>query len=302
MSSIAGKFTEKARQFGYKIKAIDARHLAELRETIETLLRDGLIDKRLCETYLRFDYVSKSQLNVKTVFIVAMPHPITRLGFEWHGKIISVDIPPTYFAKAYDFRAHDILNGLLTPAGYKTEKANLPLKTLAVKSGLARYGRNNVTYVPRMGSFHRLLAFYSDCPSDEDSWNETKAMKACDKCRACLENCPTQCIAGDRFLVHAEKCLTFFNEDEQNIPDWIPEDSHNALVGCMRCQLVCPVNKPYLHNIETGHGFTEGETTQILNRVPVEKLAEGTRRKLEHSFTEEMYPLLPRNLGLLINR
>ena len=302
MKSIAGKFTEKASPFGYKLKAIDICHLPELQKTIETLLRDGLIDKRLYETYLRFDYTPKSQsVDAKTVFIVAMPHPITRIRFEWRGKTHSIDIPPTYFAKQYDVRAQEILNGLLTPADYKTDRANLPLKTLAVKSGLARYGRNNITYVPGMGSFHRLLAFYSDYPCEEDNWQEAKTMKACDKCFACLENCPTRCIATDRFLIQAEKCLTFVNEDEQDMPDWIPQSSHNAIVGCMRCQLVCPVDKPYIGNIVAGPDFSEEETTLILNKVTAAKLAPDTRRKLENTFSDDMYALLPRNLGLLIN-
>jgi len=37
----------------------------------------------------------------------------------------------------------------------------VPIDRLAVRGGLATYGRNNVTYVPGMGSFHRLSAFYS---------------------------------------------------------------------------------------------------------------------------------------------
>jgi epoxyqueuosine reductase len=36
----------------------------------------------------------------------------------------------------------------------------LPLKSLAVRSGLAAYGRNNVCYVPGMGSFLELVGLY----------------------------------------------------------------------------------------------------------------------------------------------
>jgi epoxyqueuosine reductase len=38
------------------------------------------------------------------------------------------------------------------------------LKRLAVRSGLARYGRNNVTYVEGMGSFLELSASLTDMP------------------------------------------------------------------------------------------------------------------------------------------
>ena len=37
-----------------------------------------------------------------------------------------------------------------------------PLKPLAVRLGLVRYGRNNVTYAPGMGSYIQLLGYLTD--------------------------------------------------------------------------------------------------------------------------------------------
>jgi epoxyqueuosine reductase len=303
VNEVIHKIQEGIKQSGFKAKIVSIQHLPELQETIEGLVRRGLIDKHLNETYLRFYFEPPPSLsNARTIVIIAIPQPITRARFEWQGVVYNADIPPTYIGKADDARVKDILTSVLEPAGYKLARARLPVKTLAVRNGLARYGRNNISYVPGMGSFHRLVAFYSDCPCEEDNWQEMRALKACENCFQCLENCPTHCITTDRFLVHAENCLTWFNERDNDFPEWIKPEWHNALIGCLRCQLVCPVNKPYLRKIVAGPPFYEEETELILNRTTIEKLAPETRQKLESIAYGEMYPLLTRNLSVLIEK
>jgi epoxyqueuosine reductase len=153
-----------------------------------------------------------------------------------------------------------------------------------------------------MGSFLRLIAFYTDYPCYEDSWQEAEMMKTCEKCFLCREHCPTGCIPDDRVVIHAENCQTHFNEADEDFPDWLESEWHNALIGCMECQSVCPVNKPYLKNIETGPTFSEEETDLILNRTPVEKLGIETQRKLEHVIQDGLYPYVGRNLRVLIEK
>jgi formate hydrogenlyase subunit 6/NADH:ubiquinone oxidoreductase subunit I len=60
-----------------------------------------------------------------------------------------------------------------------------------------------------------------------------------------------------------------FKEMEPDIPYWVQlqPDWQNAFIGCMRCQFVCPVNKPYLDNIVAGPSLSEEETGLILNNT-----------------------------------
>ena len=88
----------------------------------------------------------------------------------------------------------------------------MPLKALAVCSGLGAYGRNNICYVPCMGSFCQLVAFYAEAPGEEAAWGEPRMMARCETCEACRVHCPTGAIAAERFLLHAERCLVFHNE------------------------------------------------------------------------------------------
>jgi epoxyqueuosine reductase len=90
-------------------------------------------------------------------------------------------------------------NGL-RHGGYHLAKPLLPLKTLAVYSGLARYGRNNISYVTGFGSYLQLMGAFSDLPCESDPWCEPKTLDRCSKCIACLQHCPTGAIADDRFF------------------------------------------------------------------------------------------------------
>jgi len=83
---------------------------------------------------------------------------------------------------------------------------------LAARTGVARYGRNNITYVPEHGSFHRLVAYYTDLDLGLDQWQEREALPACKTCDLCQKACPASVISRDTFVIRVERCLTFLNE------------------------------------------------------------------------------------------
>jgi epoxyqueuosine reductase len=127
-------------------------------------------------------------------------------------------------------------------------------------------------------------------------------MKSCETCLQCLEDCPTQCISTERFLIHAENCLTWLNESEGDFPDWVKPDWHNALIGCMQCQLICPVNKTQVKKVKNGPEFSEEESGLILQKTPFEKLLEPTQQKLVSISADDWYEVLARNLSVLIKK
>ena len=303
MNRIITKIEDEMKQFGYKAKTVSIKHLPEVQDSVGKLVRQGMISERLHSIWHFYLQTNKNLPEANTIIVVAMPQPITRIWFKWQGSTYLADIPPDYFARAeYESRAQETLTNELESDGYRIARAHLALKSLAVRSGLARYGRNNITYIAGMGSLYSLVAFYTDCPCEQDNWQDSKAMAACENCSLCRENCPTKSIPVDRFLIHAENCLGFLNQIEPDFPYWVQHqpDWHNALVGCMSCQFVCPVNKPYVNKIVAGPSFSEEETGLILNKTPLENLSPETRRKLK--FSDGIYPLLARNLSALIEK
>jgi epoxyqueuosine reductase len=83
----------------------------------------------------------------------------------------------------------------------------LPIKRLVVLSGLADYGRNNVTSVPGMASWVQYTVFLTDMPHDDSNWCEKLVMAAeCEDCDICINACPKGAISKERFLFYREKC------------------------------------------------------------------------------------------------
>jgi epoxyqueuosine reductase len=302
MDAVISQITDEMEQHHYKFKMVPITHLAEGQDGVGKLVRQGMVSETLSRGWHFYLDGNEKLPEAKTILVIAMPQFITRVTFRKQGKVFAASIPPGYLTRADESRAEKILKNVLENNGNKIVRARLALKTLAVRSGLAKYGRDNISYVPGMGSFLRLIAFCTDYPCEGDNWQEASMMKACEYCALCRETCPTRCIPSDRFLIHAENCVTYFNEEETDFPHWLKPGAHNSLIGCMKCQAICPVNKPYLNKIETGPDFSEAETELILNKAPVEKFSPETRMKLDRMVEDGIYPVMGRNLRMLIEQ
>jgi len=190
---------------------------------------------------------------------------------------------------------------VLEPAGFRVARARTPLKLLAVRTGLAQYGRNNITYVRGMGSFADLNAFCTDAPLQAEDYRTKGSwrLSCCPPCRNCHHVCPTGCIPYDGKVIDAERCLTYLNEHEEAFPQWLDAGSHNALVGCMRCQEMCPANRVYLRIPKVVAEFDHEETAWVLRGLPADQLPEGVREKLRRLDMEGYSTVIGRNLQAL---
>jgi len=287
---------------GYRCSIVSAQRLDDLKQEIESRRNQGLLDQRLYQEYFTsFSYRPPENLaGASSLIVVATPQPQIQVVFNWNGKSRPLIIPPTYLHYS-DGMVRDLLGDVLEPKGYQIASALLPVKLLSARSGLSFYGKNNICYVLGMGSFHRLIAFYSDLPCLEDVWRESVMLEDCENCSACLNACPTGAITSDRFLIKAERCLTFLNESSADFPDWLNPSWHNCLVGCLHCQKACPQNSDFLEWIQPGAEFSEEETSLILDGVPLKKLPAATAKKLEKLYMLDYLNILPRNLKAVLD-
>jgi epoxyqueuosine reductase len=288
---------------GYRGKIVSIEHLHELQRGIEEPHKKGLFAEEFYQEELTgFDFKIPNNLpEAQSLLIVAAPQPQIQVSFNLNGESKALVIPPTY---AYETDGHvkNLLVSLLKPKGYHLVKTALPLKLLAVRSGLAQYGKNNIAYVTGMGSFFRLVAFYTDLPCLEDNWGEIQVMESCKTCSACYKTCPTGAIDSDRFLLHTERCLTFHNERAGDFPGWIEASWHHCLVGCLLCQRICPLNTNFSIWIEEKENFSCEETTLLLQGGSGDRLPAKTTRKLEQLSILEYVDILPRNLRVLFEK
>ena len=231
----------------------------------------------------------------KSIIIAAMPFNLVRAVFNHGGK------KAEHIFELSQDGADEFINGAFSAHGYKLQEIGwFPQKRFAVRSGLAEYGRNNIAYVDGMGSFFGIATYKSDMPCDEYTWRDVQNMDSCNDCRRCIENCPTGAILPDRFLIDIEKCLTAHNErGSEPFPDWIPKTAHHRLIGCYKCQDICPKNQDILNKINETIEFSEEETGLLLSGEPIENMPETLADKVHKYGMGHYYESVPRNLSAM---
>ena len=248
----------------------------------------------------------ETNFDISSIIIVAYPSKPANLTFNFENSKYQFKLPPTYIDKDSSLiEVERNLNNILNTEGYYVKLATtLPRKLLAVRSGLASYGRNNICYVEGLGSFLNIIPLYTNIPCTDDFLHNIRNMAQCNNCKICINACPTSAIKDNTFLIDNEKCLTYFNEEGKDFefPEWINPSSHNSIYGCSICQDVCPVNKTNLENVNDSFEFSEEETLLLLNGKPFELFPEELRNKVEKLNMLEYLGTLPRNLKVLINK
>ncbi len=288
----------------YRINPVE--RLKDLKREIEDFeSRDDLngFQHYIANSLYQFE-LPEPDFVIRSVIIIASPVPAyAKVHFHWKGR----EVPLVCLARSYVGKkdaataTKQYLNKLVKPLGYHVISASqLPLKRLAVKSGLAAYGRNNIAYVDGMGSFLTLSAYYTDIICDKDSWSEIRNMSDCNNCTACLRNCPTGAILRDRFLLNNERCISYFNEGPGDFPDWLPATAHNCIYDCLLCQKICPKNKDYINNVIGPIDFDEMETEILLSGKAINKFPLVLKKKIVFLGMDQWLSAIPRNIKVLL--
>ena len=289
----------KAIEHGDRLKIIPVKRLKDLRSIINAFKnREDLNDfqKWIVNEMYQFE-PSVENMNVNSIILVAVHRPFySNVEFYREGEkrtflsLVQPDfsVVEKYISDCLQERGHSII-----------EAKNLPLKRLGIHSGLAEYGRNNITYIEGMGSNFSYIAFFSDMECEEDTWGGVRNSTACNKCSKCIENCPTGAIIEGRFLISNQRCLSCINEVPGEFPDWLPATVHHTLYDCLICQQVCPMNKNQLAGTIDSITFSEEETELLLRGEPMESFSKETIQKINILGINECYAAIPRNLKVL---
>ncbi len=300
--TITSELKSKFKTISAKFKTVSITHVKDLQRELFAWQTKGLINKKFYEqNYGSFLFHPSERLrNARLIITLAIPQKIRLIEFVHQGKQYRTVYPPTYQYSQIRSSCNDILTSVLEKKGYFVDRAILPMKLLATRSGLGKYGKNNLCYVEGMGSFTRLEAFYTDYEFPCDDWCEKELLERCKTCNLCKNACPTHAIPDKRILIHADHCLTYLNENEGDFPTWVPKQAHNALVGCMHCQIVCPQNTKYLTSGQNTIKFTDEEISTLLRKTPRKEIPKELAKKLQDLDLDEYYPLLERNLSVLL--
>ncbi len=301
--NVIGRIKANLSNRGFHMSAGKIEHFQELKNEIEGLYHQGSINSKLFQQYLsHLNYSSSAGgKNLASFILTAAPQTKQGIIFNYKNGEHYYAIPPTYFTKT-DAIIEEIIGNILIPLGFSLFPVNIPLKLAAVRTGLSRYERNNITYCDGLGSYYRLKAFVTDFPVNQDSWKEAELMGKCNDCTACRKACPTEAITEKRLLLYSDRCLTYYSENMDDFPQWINESWQHCLVGCVVCQTVCPENKGLDIQSESTSVFLEEETNALLEALQESDLTESVARKLDELSLLEYWSPISRNLKIMLSR
>ncbi len=265
---------EWAKPRGYRVALGSVTLLEEVRNGLRKRQEAGEIEAGFYRDNLEiFTYLDGVPLeNPRSIILVAVPAPAYVLAFTVGDIRIETILPPTYVRYRKTFaEVRDNLAAALLGSGFRVELLNAPLKALGNRLGLISYGRNNVGYIDGLGSYFQLVGLVSDLPLEEMKIpprpTET-LLPRCGDCRICAAACPTGAIDMERILLHAEKCYTLFSESPDPIPENLKPPSPKCIIGCLRCQELCPENKGLLRHEPAAVSFDAEETEAFLGIKP----------------------------------
>jgi epoxyqueuosine reductase len=108
----------------------------------------------------------------------------------------------------------------------------------AVRGGVGFYGKNTMVITRRFGSWVVLGTLVTDAELEPTA----PLGLDCGSCTLCIEACPTGAL-DEPGVVDATRCLSYWTQSAQTIPEPYREALGDQVYGCDICQDVCPWNR-----------------------------------------------------------
>jgi epoxyqueuosine reductase len=108
----------------------------------------------------------------------------------------------------------------------------------AARSGVGFYGKNTMLITRRYGSWVVLGTLVTEAKLEPTSPLDLD----CGSCTLCIEACPTGAL-DEPGVLDSTKCLSYWSQSPQTIPEAYREEMGEMVYGCDICQDVCPWNR-----------------------------------------------------------
>lgn len=146
---------------------------------------------------------------------------------------------------------------------------------LAYKAGLGFRGINGHIINDKYGSYVFIAYIINNHPFSPDKPDE----RSCAKCYKCMENCPGQCILGDR-TINPLKCKSYLSQKkgELGLEETCILKKHSLIWGCDVCQDVCP------HNENVEKTIIEEFKTNLLYNLDCEEMCAISHREFAKKY------------------
>ncbi len=223
---------------------------------VSILHENGEILKKWCDAGMNagMEYMAGNidkRINPETLLPGARSVIVTGLNYFTERKQGGGDVPViSIYAYGKDYheviikklgQIADEISALRSGAVSKSYVDSAPVleKAWAARAGLGWQGKHSVLINNKIGSFFFLGVILTTAELEYDSAAEDR----CGSCTLCIDGCPVDAINDNR-TIDARKCIAYLTIDNK-----APVEKENIeklggrIVGCDRCQEVCPWNK-----------------------------------------------------------
>src|SRR5918999_735533 len=152
----------------------------------------------------------------------------------------------------------------------------------AARAGVGFYGKNTMLITRRHGSWVVLGTLVTDVEIEAGEPLPT----ACGSCTLCIDACPTGAL-DERGVLDSTKCLSYWTQAPEPIPDKYRAELGAMVYGCDICQDVCPWN----HGVEK----RRAQASPPLDATPVVSLRDWLERDGDELVREFDRLYVPRN-------
>ena len=159
----------------------------------------------------------------------------------------------------------------------------------AARAGVGFYGKNTMLITRRHGSWVVLGTLVTDVAVETTPRLELD----CGDCTLCIDACPTGAL-DEPGTLDATKCLSYWTQSADPIPDAYREHLGRQVYGCDICQDVCPWNRG-IEKRRAGEPLPAGAEPVVSLVDWLESDPDELRRRYDRLF-------VPRNDGRLLQR
>ncbi len=190
----------------------------------ERRLRDGVLD------------VSGRSLCIDPRVDYPWANALLLLLYAYRPYKIGSGVSGTYPASNAAYHAAHALIAPLAGSGVRAERVYVPVRELALRSGVGVSCKNGLTAYDGYGTRVAVQTLAADVP--DAVYEAPRAPRACPDCGRCCAACPSQAISGAGY--DFTKCARAYM-GKDTMPEWAM-DVMTSMLGCERCQFACPLN------------------------------------------------------------
>jgi epoxyqueuosine reductase len=159
----------------------------------------------------------------------------------------------------------------------------------AARAGIGFYGKNTMIITRRHGSWVVLGTLVTDAEVEPTPRLELD----CGDCRLCIDACPTGAL-DEPGVVDSTRCLSYWTQSRQEIPEEYREALGDRVYGCDICQDVCPWNRG-IEKRRAGRPLSEDAEPVVSLREWLEADPDELSRRYDRLY-------VPRNDGRFLQR